>query len=170
MRKLLVLSLIIATIAGFGFNKGPEYVFDGFRGIKWGTHKDSVFMDGEKVDFVPTKDVNGDNAYFIKNDDLMIGTVTLKNIYYNFNLNDRFNKVLMYGDKQFKEMLYILSYKWGDSPEVTKSPAGTTYRWVVDDVRVYLSRDGETENFTLEFSSNFELSEAKKINRTIDDF
>lgn len=170
MRKLLVLSLIIATVAGFGFVKGPNYVFDGFRDIKWGTHKDSVFINGEKVNFIPAKDVNGDNAYYIKNDDLMIGTVTLKNIFYDFNANDRFNRVLMSGEKQYREMLYILNYKWGDAPEVTKSPSGTVSRWVIDDVRVYLTRDGDSDNFTLEFSSNFELQEAKKQNRNVKDF
>lgn len=61
------------------------YTLTDFRDIKWGSHIDSVFRDSMKVRFTKASNIEDKNAYVIADDNMFIGTVHLKNIYYIFN-------------------------------------------------------------------------------------
>lgn len=146
------------------------YVFKDFRGIEWGTHFDSCMRNEQKINFNRSTEVAEKNAWFIADDDMMIGTVQLSNIYYIFNQNNRFTGVKLRGNRaQFGEMKYILTYKFGDS-ELRDGPKGAVYFWNIDDVRIYLNKDDSTEIFTVDFNSDYDIIESKRINRTVQDF
>ncbi len=153
----------------------PTYVLADFRGIKWGQHVDSITVDGKKLSFIKSADITDKNAYTLADDDMTIGTVNLDKIYYIFNANGRFNGVMIIGSKelgtkkQFGEMKYILKYKFGE-PELKEITGGVQYYWMVDDVRITLDDQDAQGTFTLEFYSDFERSESKRINTNIDDF
>ncbi len=182
-RILLVTFLCVASVASFAQGKkaaDPKkatsgYVFTDFRGIKWGTHIDSVMVDGVKRAFTRASEVPDKNAYVLTGDEMMIGTVNLEKVYYIFNKQGRFNGVIMIGKreldtrKQIGEMKYILTYKFGD-PELREIPAAIQYYWLVDDVRITLDDQESQGMFTVEFYSDFERSESKKINMNVDDF
>lgn len=171
-----------ATAEGQGQQKKPAkktgtsgYVLADFRGIKWGTHVDSIVVGGKKLSFVKSADVTDKNAYTLADDNLIIGTVNLEKIYYIFNKQGRFNGVLIMGKrdldgrKQFGEMKYILTYKFGDA-ELREISGGIQYYWMVDDVRITLDDLESQGTFTVEFYSDYERSESKKINTNVDDF
>lgn len=149
------------------------YSLPGFRDILWGTHIDSVFVDGVKLTFEKSTQYNdkSKNAYFIANDDMMVGTVVLKTLYYVFNNNDRFIGVIMTGEsKQFGEMKYILLNKFGQPTKEEDAVSGKQYYWNIDDVRISLVNESINQLFTVDFTSDYELSESKKVNRNVDDF
>ena len=148
-----------------------NYVLADFREIKWGTHIDSVYREGQKINFTKSNSLNFQDAYVIANDNMVVGTVTLSNIYYSFGSNQRFNRAILIGEKekQFFEMKYIVTYKFGE-PQIKEIPNGMLYSWSVDDVRITLMNNKDTGHFTLEFYSDFEISESKKINRSVSDF
>jgi hypothetical protein len=180
---LLFVAMAGAVIAQPKNNKGKDkqsspkatedtYILSDFRDIKWGTHIDSVFReDGTKTEFVKSTEYGDKNAYYIPNDDLMIGTVVLKNLYYVFNDNGRFVGVVMMGDsKHTGEMKYILVNKFGQPGNTEEGASSKQYYWVVDDVRISLTNENINQVFTAEFASDYELNESKRVNRNVDDF
>ncbi len=180
MRKLFLLlmmafiyclpSMAQKTKASQPQNEYDGYVISDFRGIKWGSHVDSIYRDGVKLNFVKNNDIAGKNTYVIPEDNLMIGTVELIQLYYVFSKDNRLIGVIMKGNKkQLSEMKYIISYKFGQ-PELKDIPGGKQYFWVVDDIRVYFDDVNNADIFTVEFASDFETSESKKINRNVSDF
>lgn len=147
------------------------YTLTDFRDIKWGSHLDSVFRDSAKVNFVKSTNIEDKNAYTIAGDDMFIGTVHLKNIYYIFNDEDRFIGVYLVGDsKQFGEMKYILTSKFGQSSKTEESSATKHYYWNIDDVLISLVNNSISKMFNVEFSSNYTTIESKRINGNVDDF
>jgi hypothetical protein len=141
-----------------------------FRNIKWGSNLDSVYVNDSKINFVKTFEINDPNAYVIADDDMDIGTVKLDKLYYIFTPENRFVKVLMIGSRiQLADMKYILSYKFGE-PSVMDLDNGLQRHWMIDDVRVVLKDIPDASIFTVEFTSDFEMAENKKINRSVDDF
>ena len=152
-------------------SSGDSYTLTDFRDILWGSHIDSVVVDGQKVKFTKSTEFGDKNAYKIDGDDLMIGTVVLKNLYYIFNSNDRFIGVIMMGDsKQLGEMKYILVTKFGQPQKEENPVSGRQYYWTIDDVRISLVNESINQLFTVDFTSDYEMSESKRINRNVDDF
>lgn len=183
MKKTLLIALLsivgLSTASAQGKKKQPvkddHYVLADFRGIKWGSHIDSVTVNGVKVNFVKAPEVADKNAYVVASDEMIIGSVLLDKIYYLFNKQGRFTGVLLIGKrqmdekKQFGEMKYILSYKFGD-PELREVPGAVQYYWMVDDVRITLDDQEAQGMFTVEFFSDYERSESKRVNMNVEDF
>lgn len=176
---LAVLGIGSATAQGKKTTKKPgndgHYVLADFRGIKWGSHIDSIEVEGTKLNFIKSKDVADKNAYVLNNDEMMIGTVVLDKVYYLFNKQGRFTGVLLIGKrnieekKQFGEMKYILTYKFGDA-ELREVPGAVQYYWMVDDVRITLDDQESQGIFTVEFYSDYERTESKRVNMNVNDF
>lgn len=143
-----------------------------FRDIKWGNHKDSVFRDGEKVNFRKVKNGVEPNSYMIANDKMNIGTVEFEKIQYIFNEDNRFKKVFMQAERSFlADMKFILSYKFGDPDRVQKTGYVTVKTWRIGDVNFTLSDFKNDRNiFTLTIESNWEESAEIKKNKRVDDF
>jgi len=72
--------------------------------------------------------------------------------------------------KQFGEMKYILVNKFGNAQKEENPVSGKHYYWNVDDVRVSLVNENINRIFTVDFTSDYERSESKRINRNVDDF
>lgn len=183
MKKISVLFLLALLSLGSAFGQakkktsssGNDYVLTDFRGIRWGEHIDSIVRDDVKLKFIKSKEVPDKNVYVLENDELVIGTVLLDKIYYVFNKNGRFTGVVLIGKRelgdrrQFGEMKYILTYKFGN-PEIREVPGALQYYWMVDDVRITLDDQEPQGIFSVEFFSDYERSESKRVNMNVSDF
>lgn len=173
MKKYLFITLtcVISFVSLNAQSNSGDYTLPGFRGITWGTHLDSVVQDGSKINFTKSTELGDKNAYYIEGDDMLLGTVVLKSLYYIFNDNGRFVGVIMAGDsKQFGEMKYILVNKFGTQHKEENPVSGRQYYWSIDDVKVSLVNESINQMFTVDFTSDYERSESKRINRNVDDF
>lgn len=145
-----------------------------FREIKWGSIKDSILINGAAPTFVKAKLKEDTCAYFIQDDDMTIGTVVCKNIYYSFNGAGRLVKVRMVVPKSQKsDMKFILESKFEKATTIFDLSNADELIWNnIEEVRLTLTDyDDPTIDFvTVEFTSDFEMTEAKKINRSVDDF
>jgi len=164
----LILAIVFLSIGSQSFS---QYILDDFRQIKFGAHKDSIFIDNKKVNFVKTQDLSTPNTYLKKDEDLTMGSVDLKKIYYIFTDEDRFERVAMIseGFQQFREMKYILTYKF-DDPELKDLGDGVQYSWNIDGVRVYLTYSPDGEQFTVDIQSDYLLNESRRKNQNVNDF
>lgn len=142
-----------------------------FREIKWGTSRDSIFIEGKKVNFVKASPRIDTAAYIIPDDNLTIGTVTLNSILYYFNANGQLIKVKLLGKaEQLGEMKYILTSKF-DKPEVNTIVGGTQFIWKnIDEVKITVTYYTDLDFFTTEFYSDFDINESKRINKNVSDF
>jgi hypothetical protein len=143
-----------------------------FRKIRWGTRMDSILVNGIKPVFVKATDFGKTepNAFYIENDDLTIGTISLQKILYVFTADSSLSRVVLMGDKKkFGEMKYIIAYKFGE-PVIEDKQDGYDCVWDLDECRVRLSFYNDQQVFTVNFYSNYETSNSKRVNRTVDDF
>lgn len=184
MKKyILILAFLAAGLQAFAQKKAAKepakepsnYILADFREIKWGSHIDSIYRNGTKLTFTKAPEMADKNAYTLENEDMMVGTVLLKNLYFMFNAKGRFTGVTMIAQreldtkKQIGEMKYILTYKFGN-PELREIPNAIQYYWMVDDVRITLNDEESVGLFTVEFFSDYERNESKKVNMNVDDF
>ncbi len=175
MKKTLLIAILLIFSAGAYAQKKRSYVLDDFRGIKWGSHIDSISKNGKMLSFISTTEVADKNAYVLNNDDTTIGTVSLTKVYYIFNKQNRFTGVILIGprqlgeQKQFGEMKFILSNKFGEA-ELREVPGAIQYYWNIDNVRITLDDQESQGMFTVEFFSDYERSESKRQNINVDDF
>jgi hypothetical protein len=174
MKKFGILLLSTLLFFQFSIAQKKEQEVPGFRGIKWGTHVDSVYKNGEKVELVQVKGKDKPdipNAYEIKNDDMMIGAAELNKIRYYFNNEDRFYKIRLTGDKDYLEdMGFILKHKFGEPLKVEKTGEVRTQVWSVDNVEFTLVNPYQSGDFTLVIASNWEKIEAYRKNTSVKDF
>ena len=143
-----------------------------FRKIHWGSRLDSILIDGAKPTFVKTSEFgkSENNAYYIENDDLTIGTVPLQKILYVFTADSALSRVVLTGDKKkFGEMKYIIAYKFGE-PTIVDKADGYDCVWEMDDCKIRLSFENDLNIFTVNFFSDYEISNSKRENRSVDDF
>lgn len=143
-----------------------------FREMKWGAHRDSILKDGVPVNFAKVNTKSDSNSYFVPNDDLTIGTVFCDQIYYVFNSANRLVKVrLVFPRKQLGEMKYILRTKFDDPTNINESGGGYQLTWSnIEEVRLTLNDYPDVNQAIVEFSSDFEILESKRINQNVDDF
>lgn len=168
MKQLFFLLLGLGL---FATNSDAQYILDDFRGVKWGTHKDSCVRDGKRLVMKATQELGQKNTYTTASDDLHLGSVKLKNIYYIFTEEDKFERLVMTanGKTDFRDMKYILTYKFGDA-SLKDLADGIQYSWNVDGVRVYLTKNESTEDFVVDIRSDYEINANKKKNRNVNDF
>lgn len=145
-----------------------------FREIKWGSVKDSILINGVAPTFVKAKLKEDTCAYFLQDDDMSIGTVLCKNIYYSFNGAGRLVKVRMVVPKSQKsDIKFILETKFEKATQIFDLTNAYELIWNnIEEVRLTLTDydDPSIDFVTVEFTSDFEMTEAKKINRAVDDF
>ncbi len=170
---LLMLGWLAIQFPGWGqYQQNAEAIVPGFRGILWGTHRDSVVRDGQKVVFVKVEeDAPARNTYVIPGDDLTIGAVELNYLYYIFNDQGRFVKVYMEANKKFVEdMLFILKYKFGPPSDTRDLGHVRLYEWRIDGVSFTLSEFRDRPIFVLTIESNWEYVERIRKNVNVPDF
>lgn len=167
-KSLFSLSLLFIAIAGFGAAES-DAVLD-FRNIFWGVPKDSCYRDGKKLEFTKDRQSMQPNAYYIVNDDPMIGAVKCDRILYLFNDENRFYKVFVQGTvDQTANMKFILTYKFGDPKNHSTVDDTEIYQWLIKDV-VFTLKEIAKSRFELTIESNWQASEDYKKNTSVDDF
>ncbi len=171
----LTLAAFIGVLLGSAVWAQPgqqrEAIVPGFRGILWGTHIDSVIVNGEKAQFIKAEDAPIPRAYRLSGDDLTIGAVELDKLYYVFNNKNRFTKVYMEANKKFLEdMLFILKYKFGPPTDQRDLGHVRLYEWRIDGVNFTLSEFKDRPTFILTIESNWEYVERIRKNVNVPDF
>lgn len=155
-------------------SKTATYNCPKFRELKWGSVKDSILINGVAPTFVKAKLKEDTTAYIIQDDDMTIGTVLCRNIYYSFNASNRLVKVkLVLPKSQKSDMKFILENKFDKATQIFDLANAYQLIWNnIEEVRLTLTDydDPSVDFVTVEFSSDFEMNEAKKINRSVDDF
>jgi hypothetical protein len=141
-----------------------------FREIFWGSNSDSTYVGDKKVEFVFVSELKGEKFYQIENDDMTIGSVTLKKINYVFDKENRFTKVVMEGDKKDAQaMNFILENKYGKPLNEDKTDEVEYFEWLVKGVKI-LFAEHALHKFETVISNNMEAIENYKKNTHVDDF
>ncbi|MBP7477081.1 MAG: hypothetical protein KA797_01050 [Chitinophagales bacterium] len=141
-----------------------------FRDIFWGSTLDSTYKGENKVDFKFDKEQKEEKYYTLDNEDMTIGSVTMKKIYYIFDKENRFTKVLMEGDKKdVQAMNFILEFKYGKPLNEEKTDEIEYYEWLVKGVKVILA-EHSVNKFEVVISNNMEAIENYKKNTHVEDF
>lgn len=155
MRRIAVVAILVALLAwsgmAFAFENEPE----GFRGLKWGDppREDMVYHGESK---------NNENTlwYIKKRDELQIGRVKLKGIYYLF-YKTRFMCALVElneKDEDYGSMVDILTFKFGKGKEQgVFGRIGTLF----DDETAEMQWSGDTTRITLYRKWGDDLSKGK---------
>ena len=168
MKKLFV-AISLFCFSYSAFSAESQGVLD-FRNIFWGTLKDSVWRDGKKLEFVKDRNSLIKNAYYLQNDDPMLGAVKLDKVLYIFNEEDRFYKVFLQGSlDQAEQMKFILTYKFGDFRNESWVDDSHIMQWLVKDVTFTL-KEITKSRFELTIESSWQASEDYKKNTSVDDF
>lgn len=173
MKKIITL-LFVAGLLFTTAQVVPERI-EGFRDFTWGSHVDSVYTNaGTKVIFTPANKVdllNGGKFYTIMNDNLLIGSVQLTNIYYVFSdKTNRLYKVILEGKKQdVDQMDFIVDYKYGKHVNELVDDDKVSKQWIVADVTLSLYNFNYNK-FEFELLSDWEAAEAYKKNTNVNDF
>jgi hypothetical protein len=176
--RILTVVVVFFGIQNTTFAQGNKkkqtkltYSCPDFREIKWGSNRDSISIDGQKVTLVKASPRIDTAAYIIPDDNMKIGTVILNSILYYFNTNQQFIKVKLLGKaEQLSEMKYILTSKY-DAPVVNNIVGGTQFVWSnIDEVKVTMTYYTDLDFFTVEFYSDFDINESKRINKSVSDF
>ncbi len=175
MRLIHLLLAVTTGLATMGLhaqsNPSHEAIVPGFRGILWGTHLDSVIIEGQKARFVKVEDAAFPRAYYLPGDDMTIGAVRLNKLYYIFNKDSRFTKVYMEANKKFLEdMLFILKYKFGPPSDTRDLGHVRIYEWRIDGVNFTISEFKDRPTFLLTIESNWEYVERIRKNVNVPDF
>lgn len=130
-------------------------------------------INGATINFQKANVKNDTTAYIIPEDNMVIGTVICRNIYYYFNAANKLVKVKLVVPKVHKgEMKYILVSKFEEPTNIYDLANGYQTVWNnIDEVRLVMTYFEDPVDFlTVEFMSDYELNESKKINKAVDDF
>lgn len=153
------------------FAQAQEAVED-FRGLKWGTPFDEVEFNDDRDATLLYRGGNEEvGKYYVRRDeDLTIGTVLLDDIYYVFDGQDRFYKVVMNGKADANEdMEYILQKRFGRADKRYRRSPKYVRRWEVGDVNVIFSEQ-RSKDFVLQLESEADVKTYVDINSNITDF
>lgn len=170
MKKVIFILLVgFFSLQGFSQSADGATVTD-FRNIYWGAKLDSIYRDGQKIEFIKERTMNLKNAFVLKGDVMNIGNVRLNKLIYIFNDENRFVKVYSEGPKEdFEQMKFILKYKFGESVNERTLDGVTMYQWLVRDVTFTL-KQYEFLRFELIIESSWQDAEAYKKNTSVKDF
>lgn len=147
-------------------------VIKGFREMEWLDHKDSIYMNGEKVIFILDREADEPNTYYIDNDKLRLGSARLTSINYVFNEDDKLNKVVMKGNKDyFDDVKFILNHKFGGAEDVNTFGADLSVtEWKIGDTTLKISQSGGGDKFSLIIESSRDRTESYIKNMNVPDF
>jgi hypothetical protein len=143
----------------------------GFRDLVWGIHVDSVYSNGVKTKFKKDKESTEPNTFNIPEDNLSLGAATLTKISYTFNKDERFKKVMMYGENKYlKDIKDILAFKFGNPTSVTDpTPQLKVSNWQDGEVSISLTQFKLQDNWVLSIESNWDLSKDHLMNMNVKD-
>lgn len=168
--------LTILFLAGFTIINAQikQTRIDGFRDFKWGSHVDSLDRSGEPVMFIPATKVdllNGGKFYTLPQENLVLGSIVLTNIYYVFSdKTDKLYKVVLEGKKSDVESMdFIVDHKYGEHVNEAVDDDKISKQWIVADVTLSLYNFNYNK-FEFELLSDWEAAEAYEKNTSVTDF
>lgn len=143
-----------------------------FRGLKWGTLFEEVSFDDTRETNLIYRGGNGEiGKYYVRKDeDLTIGTVLLEDIYYVFDGQNRFYKVVINGKASANEdMEYVLQKRFGKADKRYRRSPKFIRRWEINDVNIIFSEQ-RSKDFVLQIESKADVKTYVDINSNITDF
>jgi len=142
-----------------------------FRGLEWGAPLDSVaFDEAPNPVMMATLEAEDGKYYQRKNENLSIGTAELKNIFYVFDDNNRFYKVVIDGKRSANDdMEFILQQKFGPADDQLQKKYETVKLWNVGEADIVFTERND-QDFTLQIQSNLRKKSFYEINTQVDDF
>lgn len=168
MKKLALVALVLFT-GVVAFSQGSRVT--GFRNLVWGTHLDSAMRDGKPVKFKKDREAKEANAYMIPGEEMKIGAAKLNSINYFFNEDDRFNRVVAYGDTTYyADMSFIVRHKFGSPTERQLEGTLEILTWREGDVSLRLTKDTKNKLFSFSIKSNWDRSKSLMTNMRVKDF
>ena len=169
-----ILTIVFVAVLAISSAQTDLSRIEGFRDFKWGSHVDSIMRDGKQVIFTPATKVdllNGGKFYTLANDNLVLGSIKLNNIYYVFSdKTNRLYKVILEGKKNdVEQMDFIVDYKYGSHVNEAVDDDKISKQWIVADVTLSLFNFNYNK-FEFELASDWEAAEAYKKNTSVNDF
>ena len=145
---------------------------EGFRSFKWLDKKDSVYMNGEKVQFVLDREADQPNTYYLAAEKLSFGAARLSGISYYFNEDDKLTKVVLTGSADYyDDVKFILNHKFGGAEDVnTFGTDMSVTEWVIGDTTLKLAEISGGDGFSLIIESSRDKTERYIKNTEVDDF
>lgn len=151
-----------------------------FRNIKWGSHIDSFYVNGQKKKLEKHKSKadtptfsyeRSDHAYTIPNDKLTIGAAEFNKILYILDDNKRLNRIVMYGDgADYYDIDFILRHKYGAAHEVQYLDTEKVKTWNVGEVDFVLTNILLDGYFEFAIIGNWKTDAEYYKNISADDF
>ena len=145
MKNLLKYCLILFVIFGISSSCFAGSLFEGFRGIKWGTNISYFINDFQYITY------DGVTSLIQKKDEnLTLGSAELDDIYYYINVNSKkFVGVYLSferSEKNIKEIYNIILKAIGQK-ETSHSKNNKVYKWDIPPLLVTLMRNRLTINY-----------------------
>lgn len=144
----------------------------GFRNFKWLDKKDSIYHNGERVQFELDNKASQPNTYYLQSEKLVFGSARLQGISYVFNEDDKLNKVVLMGSKEYyDDVKFILNHKFGGAGDVNIfGNELSVNEWTVGDTSMKLTESGAGDEFSLIIESSRDKTESYIKNRNVSDF
>lgn len=167
--KQILIAFFAILMTAMSYGQGSKVT--GFRDLVWGIHKDSVYSKGVKQKLEKEKGPREVNSFTMINDNLTLGSAKLTKINYHFNEDNRFKKVVMFGNEKYvQDVREILIFKFGRAKSLKEPNANLkVYEWQDGDVSISLTQNKREENFQLIIESNWDLSETYMKNMNVND-
>lgn len=166
IRILLFIALLYYHLPGLQ----AQDLNEGFRGLDWGTSVNELSSVEAMDSFKYMKKYNEDFYYKHINEDPKIGTANLENIFYVFNEDNKFHRVMINGyPESFVAMKTILNAKYGIPDKLIKKKTSKTWLWKLFGAEVILIQNKKDDDFILHIISDWEDHNFYRINTKVQD-
>ncbi|MFY0672207.1 MAG: hypothetical protein JXQ87_02305 [Bacteroidia bacterium] len=144
----------------------------GFRSFKWLQHKDSIYVNGEKLTFKLDEEANKPNNYVLDIDKYAFGSVRLNRINYSFNEDDKLTGIVLTGGKSsYDDMAFILSNKFGAPEDVVELGVDLkVMNWKKGSTTIKLTNPGSGDTYQVIVENSKAKTERIIKNRGVKDF
>lgn len=150
--------------------EGKEVV--GFRAYKWLQHRDSIYVNGEKITFKLDTDADRPNTYVLDIDKYTFGSVRLNRVNYIFNEEDKLTGIVLKGDKaSYDDMAFILNNKFGSPEDVLDLGVDLkVLNWKKGSTTIKLTNPSGGETYSVIVENSKAKTERIIKNREVKDF
>lgn len=167
--RILIMNILLVCAIATGWT---QQQIEDFRGLEWGTQLDAAAFDGDEEAANMMQRATGENStlYERNNEDLSIGTAILENIFYAFDDEERFYKVILNGESAYNEdMEYILTQRLGKPDKRFRKNTKFVRVWEVGDIDVIFSEQ-RSKDFVVQIQSEVAMNDYERMNTNINDF
>lgn len=147
-------------------------VVAGFRHFRWLDKKDSIYHNGEKVQFMFDREASEPNTYYLENEKHSLGSARLSSVSYIFNEDDKLTKFVLTGPSEYyNDVKFILNNKFGGAKDVNNLGMDMSVtQWEIKDTIIKLSESGGGDTFTIIMETLRDQTESYMKNINVTDF